>query len=102
MEVVNVHAIEQGIELTAVVLVLIAGRAVFLHFWPWRECRWCRPGGLINGSLPARLLGAEPGKRRKRRCWRCKNTRLTRRWGAFHVHKVKLSLIQAWNERGLD
>jgi len=96
------HDIKTGIEVAAVVLVLIAGRAVFLHFWPWRECRWCRPGGLARGSWPARLLGAEPGKRRRRRCWRCGNTKLTRRWGAFHVHYVKLSLIQAWNERGAD
>ena len=96
------HAIEQGIEVAAVVLVLIAGRAVFLHFWPYRPCRWCRPGGLLGGSLPARPAGVKPERRRKRRCRRCKGTKLTRRWGAFHVHKVKLSLIQAWNERRSD
>jgi hypothetical protein len=47
---------------------------------PYRTCRWCK-------------------KRRGRRCWRCKGTKLTRRLGAYHVHKVKLSLIQAWDER---
>lgn len=93
------HEIERIVEVAAVVLVLIAGRAAFLHFWPYRPCRWCRPGGLLGGSLPARMAGVKPARRRKRRCWRCKGTKLTRRWGAFHVHKVKLSLIQAWDER---
>jgi hypothetical protein len=93
------HVIGQAVEVAAVVLVVIAGRAAFLHFRPYRPCRWCRPGGLLGGSWPARMLGAEPGKRRKRRCWRCKNTRLTRRWGAVHVRKVSLSLIQGWQER---
>jgi hypothetical protein len=102
MEVVNVHKIEHIIELAAIVLVVIAGRAAFLHFWPYRPCRWCRKGGLIRGSWPAVLLGVKPGKRRRRRCWRCGNTKLTRRWGAFQVHHVKLSLIHAWNERGAD
>jgi hypothetical protein len=97
-----VHAVEHVIEVAAVVLVIIAGRAVFLHFKPYRTCRWCRPGGLLGGSLPARLAGVKPAARRRRRCWRCKNTKLTRRWGAFHVHHVKLSLIQAWDERGSD
>ena len=96
------HEIEHIIEVAAVVLVVIAGRAAFLHFWPYRSCRWCRPGGLLGGSLPARMAGAKPVARRRRRCWRCKGTKLTRRWGAFHVHKVKLSLIQAWDERGSD
>jgi hypothetical protein len=93
------HVIEQAMEVAAAALVAIAARAVFLHFGPYRECRWCRKGGLIRGSWPARLLGVEPGKRKRRSCWRCKNDKLTRRWGAFHVHKVKLSLIQAWEER---
>jgi hypothetical protein len=90
------------VDLSAVILLLILGRAVYLHFRPYRECRWCRPGGLLSGSLPARAAGATPAKRRKRGCWRCKGTRLTRRWGAYHVHKVKLSLMQAWDERGPD
>jgi hypothetical protein len=102
MEVVNVHEIERIIEVAAVVLVVIAARAAFLHFKPYRECRWCRPGGLLGGALPARMAGFKPTRRRKRRCWRCKGSKLTRRWGAFHVHKVKLSLRQAWAERGAD
>ena len=53
MEVVNVHEIERIIEVTAVVLVLIAGRAVFrLHFRPYRPCRWSALAGhgLLGGS----------------------------------------------------
>ncbi len=96
------HVIGQAIEVAAVVLVIITGRAAFLYFKPYRPCRWCRPGGLLGGSWPARLAGHEPGRHRRRGCWRCKGRRQTRRWGAFHVHKVKLSLIQAWDERGSD
>jgi hypothetical protein len=96
-----VHAIEVGAEVAAVVLLAILGRAAFMYFKPYRPCRWCRPGGLLGGSLPARLAGHKP-KRRRRGCWRCKGRKLTRRWGAYHVHKVKLSLLQAWDERGSD
>ena len=96
------HMIGQAVEVAGVVLLAVAGRAVFLYCKPYRECRWCRPGGLVGGSVPARMAGAEPSRRRRRRCWRCKGRKRTRRWGAFHVHKVKLSLQQAWNERGPD
>ncbi len=72
---------------------------LLLFFKPYRACRWCRPGGLIGGSLPARLAGYEPKTRKKAKCWRCKRSKLTRRLGAYHVHKAKLSLIQAWQER---
>ena len=58
------HVIEQAVEVAAVVLVVIAGRAAFLYFKPYRPCRWCRPGGLLGGSLPARLAGVEPKRRR--------------------------------------
>lgn len=92
--------IGHALQVAAVVLLAVLGRGVFLHYFPYRECRWCRPGGLAGGSLPARMAGAKPGKRRRRGCWRCKGTRQTRRWGAYHVHKVKLSLLQAWDERG--
>ena len=57
---------------------------------PYRACRWCRPGGLLGGSLPPGWPGRAEGRRG--RCWRCKGTQLTRRLGAYHVHKVKLSL----------
>lgn len=93
------HDIETGLTLAALVLLAITGRAVFVYFSPERECRWCRPGGLIGGSLPAKMAGHEPSSRRRRRCWRCKRTRRTWRLGARHVHKVKLSLLQAWDER---
>ena len=97
------HVIGQVIEVAAAVLTAVAGRAVFLYVKPYRGCRWCRPGGVLGGSLPARMAGGKPARRRrKRRCWRCRGTKLTRRWGAFHVHKVKLSLQQAWTERGSD
>ena len=81
----------------------LAGRGAFVYFKPFRTCRWCRPGGLIGGAWLIRHLTSTPGRPRRRRgCWRCKGRRLTRRWGAWHVHKVKDSLIQAWDERGSD
>ena len=75
------HLIETGFTAAAVILLAILGRAVFVYFSPYRECRWCR------------------NRPRGRRCWRCKGTRHTRRLGAKQVHKVKLSLLQAWDER---
>jgi hypothetical protein len=69
------------IETAAAALTAILGWAVFVLVSPYRECRWCRD------------------KPRRRGCWRCKGTKLTRRFGAWPVHKVKLSLIQAWDER---
>jgi len=64
--------------LIAAGLLAILAWGIFVLFSPYRDCRWCR--------------------RRKGRCWRCKGRRLTRRPGAYHVHKVKLSLLQAWDE----
>lgn len=66
--------------LIAAGLLAVLGWGVFVLVSPYRACRWCR-------------------NRRGRSCWRCKGTKLTRRLGAYHVHKVKLSLIQAWEER---
>jgi hypothetical protein len=74
------QVIETGFTVTAIVLLAVLIRAVFVYFSPYRECRWCR------------------GRRIGRRCWRCKGTKLTRRLGARQVHKVKLSLLQAWDE----
>lgn len=91
--------IMHALDLAAAVLSAILGRGLFLLIWPYRECRRCRPGGLLGGSLPARMAGHEPKRRRRRSCRRCRGSRLTRRWGAFHVHKVKESLAQAWDER---
>jgi len=76
------HVIETGFEVAGLILLGVLGWAVFVHFSPCRPCRWCA------------------GRRRGRRCWRCKGSKLTRRIGAKHVHKVKLSLQQAWAERG--
>jgi len=97
-----VHVIETVIQVAALVLLAVVARGVFAYIWPWRECRWCRPGGLIGGSLPAILAGRTPKRRRRRGCWRCKGRRETRRWGAWHVHKAKDSLARAWAERGTD
>ena len=76
------HVIETGFTAAAVALVAVCGWAVFVYFSEYRKCRWCRAFG---------RLGV--------RCGRCKGTRLTRRIGAKTVHKVKLSLQQAWAER---
>jgi hypothetical protein len=70
-----------GFQVAAVVLLAVLARAVFVYFSPYRVCRWCRD------------------RQRGRRCWRCKGTKLTRRIGAKQVHRVKLSLQQAWEER---
>jgi hypothetical protein len=58
------QVIETGFTVTAIVLLAVLIRAVFVYFSPYRECRWCRG----------------------------------RRLGARQVHKVKLSLLQAWDE----
>jgi hypothetical protein len=93
------HTIETALELVAVILLAVLGRAVFLYFSPYRQCRWWSGGGVVGGRVFSRAAGHRPRPRRKRRCRRCKGTRLTRRLGAKRVHKVKLSLHQAWEER---
>jgi len=80
------HDIEVIASAAALVLLAILGRGLYVFIWPYRECRWCR----------------NQHRRRGRRCWRCKGTRLTRRWGAWHAHKIKDSLVRAWQERGAD
>jgi hypothetical protein len=75
------HVIETGFTLPALGMLGIAGRAVFVFFSPYRKCRWCR------------------NRRQNRNCWRCHGTRMTRRFGAKHVHRVRLALSQAWEER---
>jgi hypothetical protein len=74
--------IETGFEVAAAVLLGVLGWSVFVYLSPYRECRWC---AVFAG------IGL--------RCRRCKGTKLTRRLGAKQVHKVKLSLQQAWTER---
>ena len=76
------HVIETGFEGAAVILLGVLGWAAFVYFSPYRKCRWCRAF--------ARL---------RLRCRRCKGAKLTRRLAAKQVHKVKLSLQQAWEER---
>jgi hypothetical protein len=68
------------LSLIAAGLLAILGWSAFVLISPYRRCRWCR--------------------NRTGRCWRCDGRRLTRRLGAYHVHKVRLSLRQAWDERG--
>ena len=75
--------IETGFEVALAVLLAVLGRAVFVYFRPYRPCRWCA----VFASI-------------RMRCRRCKGRKLTRRIGAKQVHKVKLSLQQAWAERG--
>ena len=75
------HLIETGLEVTLVVLLAVLAWSVFVYVSPYRPCRWCQD--------------RRPG----RGCWRCKGARMTRRLGAKQVHKVKLSLQQAWEER---
>lgn len=90
------------LHLIALCLLAILARLVFVYFCSYRKCRWCRDGGLIGGSIPARLAGHKPRRRRRRGCWRCKGQRLTRRLGAYHMHKLKLSLAEAieeWRDR---
>ena len=77
------HLIETGLTAAAVVLLAGLGRAVFVYFKPYRQCRWC--------AVFARL---------RMRCRRCKGTELTGRLGAKQVHNVRLSLQRAWEERG--
>ena len=88
------------LHLIALILLAILGPLVCVYFCTHRECRHCRPGGLIGGSLPARLAGHEPRprRRRKRLCLRCGGQQLTRRWGAYHMQKLKLSLLEAWED----
>ena len=74
----------------AVLFAAIAARALFLLIWPYKTCGWCKH----------RARRRRPWNRRS--CWFCHNTRLRRRLGAGLVHKVKLSLAQAWRERGDD
>lgn len=76
------HVIETGFTVTALIMLAILARAVFMYFSPDRECRWCRN----------RAIGV--------RCWRCKGTKRTWRLGARKVHHLKLALQQAWEERG--
>jgi hypothetical protein len=78
--------LEQVISGLAVVLVLIAARGLFVLILPYRECGWCSD------------RREHPRPWNRRRCWFCQNTRKRRRIGAKTVHKVKLSLIQAYQE----
>jgi len=77
-----VEVIKAGLEVAAVVLLAVLGWAVFVYLSPYRKCRWCA----VFASLGMR-------------CRRCKGTKLTRRLGAQMVHKVRLSLRQARDER---
>ncbi|HEV3287490.1 MAG TPA: hypothetical protein VG123_00710 [Streptosporangiaceae bacterium] len=81
-----------------IVLVLIGARLAWVHGHEYRKCRWCRPGGVVGGSIIAWLAGHKPRRRRRRGCWRCHGARLTRRWGAWHTHKLALALREAWAE----
>ena len=77
------HVIETLFTLAALVPLAVLGWAVFVYFSPYRKCRWCP----VFGRL-------------RLRCRRCKGSKLTRRLGARQVHRVRLSLQQARDERG--
>ena len=89
-----------------IILLAVLARLAWVHVHEYRKCRWCRAGGLVGGSLPARLAGYEPPRKRRRgllwwrpaSCPRCRGIRQTRRWGAWHTHKLALSLREAWAE----
>jgi hypothetical protein len=76
------HVIEIGLAVTAAVLLGVLGWAVFVYLSPYRKCRWCTAFASV-----------------RMRCRRCNGAKLTRRLGARQVHKVRLSLRQAWEER---
>jgi hypothetical protein len=89
-----------------IILLAVLVRLAWVHSHEYRGCRWCRRGGLVGGSLPVRLAGYKPPRRRRRgllwwrpaSCPRCRGIRLTRRWGAWHTHKLALALREAWAE----
>jgi len=87
------------LERVLIAVGLIAGYLTWAHHHAYRECRWCRRGGLIGGGAAARLAGHEPRARRRGRCWRCRGKRLTRRWAAWATHKLAVSLREALDER---
>ena len=69
------------LHLIALGMLAVLGWLVFVFFNPHRPCRWCK------------------NRKRPRRCWRCHGHREYFRLGAGLAHKVKLSLIEAWQER---
>jgi hypothetical protein len=76
------QVIETGFTVAAAVLLGVLGWSVFVYLSPYRKCRWCAAFASLG-----------------MRCRRCKGTKLTRRLGARHVHRVRLALRQAWEER---
>ena len=76
------QVIETGLTVAAVVLTVALGWSVLVYVFPYRKCRWCQ----VFASLGMR-------------CRRCSGTKLSPRLGARLVHKVRLSLQQAWDER---
>jgi hypothetical protein len=64
------------LHLIAFGLLALLGRGVFVFFAPYRRHRRCGGHG----------------------CARCRGTGLKRRLGAYHVHKLKLSLAEAWQD----
>ncbi len=71
--------------ITVILLVLAAaaGYAVFLYFWPWRNCPRCH-GTRVNRGSTRRRIGI---------CKRCSGTGRTRRIGATTVHRFYWSAL---------
>jgi hypothetical protein len=84
MEAAEVTLLEHALDGLAAVLVVIAARGLLVLFLPYKDCGWCKD------------RREHPRPWNRRRCWFCHNTRQRRRLGAKTVHKVKLSLIQAY------
>ncbi len=64
-------------------LALLAAWIVSRLFWPYKPCPRCDGTGRNAGS----------NKRRHGDCKRCKHTGRIRRFGAGHVHRAKLAIL---------
>lgn len=76
-----------GLLLAAAALAIVW--AVSRLLWPYRPCPRCRGTGRNPGS----------NKRRHGDCKRCKGSGRVRRFGAGHVHRLKLSVLGRIRER---
>lgn len=57
-------------------------------FWPYKPCRRCKATGRNPGS----------NNRRHGDCKRCKGARRVRRFGAGHVYRIKLAILNRRKE----
>jgi hypothetical protein len=64
-------------------LALFAAWVVSRLFWPYKPCPRCDGTGRNPGS----------NERRHGDCRRCKGARRVRRFGAGHVHRAKIAIL---------